>query len=942
MVTLVRNNERSHAIDLISVINSLTSRYSLQIKKAGGEKTISMRTAKDSLVIKEDMINYGSDVLIKNSIMFPDVVLYGDSYQTDILQGWELKLPDVLITDETFINDAKRKAIALGLNSFFIWNFTAGVLYIKNDSGAFEIAKQWNRTNHIRTRMDVEEYRDDWEKEINEILLEINEYLVNGIIRGTSLGEIISDTVVSNLVSRNKEIVANELKKQSTINTVVEAYLDQWWKEFEKEYSKDEKNKFVAYSKIIILNWTSRIIFANLIKKYHNDAREVSKLHIDMSIEEAEGIFGEITKKCDFYSVFAGVLFNEYIPRKTWSEIIELNEFLVENGIEEVEQSSLQTILENTVSTTKREISGQYTTPTKLAEIFVKMTMTNLKGNIIDPCCGTGSIPKEALQYKKNKINFNEAVCTTWASDKYEYPLQVANISLTSPDSINIPNRVFKYNALSLSECQEINIVNPIDGVLMNLKLPLFDTIISNLPFIPFEIIDSSDKEMINKIIKEVNEKTGYRLSKKSDIYCFIMFSLHKLLKENGRAGFITSNSWLGTIWGKDFYKALNYYFNIEQIHISGKGRWFNNAKVVTTIIILSHKSLIEVPNPADETVFYLWKKSLNEIAIDNVMKDTIINSSLLKKNLDENSINMSGYKYEEIEDLLELNISLNSLFHNVEWLKELQHLLVPLKDVFNVVRGERRGWDPMFYPQENHNIDEKYIKRVLKNARKVETLIAEADNDAFCCGDSINELEQNEMYGTIQWIRKFENGTNKVGAPLIKSLARKKMHWYEMNDGLTVDIMTMMNPGKRLFFARFRESTFINQRLIGLRKKDDSVDIELNHALLNSVLGMFFIEAVGFGKGLGALDMNRELISNIYIMDSNRVSIKDRELILDKFDSLLKRKIKSTFEEMNSEDRIDFDKTILKVFGIENYYDRISKSLLSMQQARLSVKQQK
>ena len=110
MPTIVRDNERSYAIDLISQINDLSQRYTLQIKKAGGERTISTS---------------------RNGRMFPDVVLYGDAERTRIIQGWELKLPDTLITDENFIKDAQRKAISLGLNSCFIWNFTAGALYIK-------------------------------------------------------------------------------------------------------------------------------------------------------------------------------------------------------------------------------------------------------------------------------------------------------------------------------------------------------------------------------------------------------------------------------------------------------------------------------------------------------------------------------------------------------------------------------------------------------------------------------------------------------------------------------------------------------------------------------------------------------------------------------------------------------------------------------------------
>ena len=96
MGAIVRMNERSWAIDLITKINSIAEKNDLVIKKAGGENTISNN---------------------RGNTMFPDVVLYGNKDQSIILQGWELKMPDVSIEDETFIKDAQRKAIALNLHA---------------------------------------------------------------------------------------------------------------------------------------------------------------------------------------------------------------------------------------------------------------------------------------------------------------------------------------------------------------------------------------------------------------------------------------------------------------------------------------------------------------------------------------------------------------------------------------------------------------------------------------------------------------------------------------------------------------------------------------------------------------------------------------------------------------------------------------------------------
>lgn len=936
MHTTIRDNERSHAIDLISQINDIATKYNLIIKKAGGERTISTSSAESAMMLREDSGSYDAS---RRKIMFPDVVLYGDIQKTRILQGWELKLPDTLITDETFIKDAQRKAIALGLNSCFIWNFTAGTLYIKKENGAFQIAKRWNNTNHIKSRLDVETYRADWEKEINDIVIEINGLFANGTFKSAALGDIISDNIVSTLISRNKQIVADALKSYTISNTIANAYIDQWWKEVASEFAKDENDKYCAYSKIIILNWTNRIIFAHLIKKYHNAAGKVSQLEHTTNLDVANKIFNDITNECDFYSIFSEVAYNTNLPLNTWNELMELNAFLEDNGIEEIEQSSLQMILENTVSTTKREIAGQFTTPSKLAEILVKITITNLNSNVIDPCCGTGSIPKEVLSYKKERLGIGAAVTTIWAADKYTYPLQVANISLTSPESINIPNRVFQQNALSLSERDTIALVNPIDGKLMDIEIPSFDVVLSNLPFIPFEIIKDDDKALINTVISEVQSSTGLTLSLKSDIYCFLMFSLHKIIAENGRAGFITSNSWLGTVWGKDFYKALNYYYDIEQVHISGNGRWFDNAQVVTTILVLSKKTVVSCTKDNKNTIFYLWKKALAEIKQNSEMGDDIVKSALLSENINAEILNMSIYKYEDINNILEKNLSLNALFHNVEWITDIFSCLISIGEVFNVFRGERRGWDDMFYPEEGHGIEREYIKSVLKNARGVNRLCAEADNDAFCCSDTIESLTTGNKTGALMWIKKYENAVNGVGKPLPSVLEKRNMRWYEMKDTSTTEIFTMMNPDKRLFFAKFNAPTFVNQRLIGLRKKDEYPDIELNHALLNSMIGMFYIEAVGFGRGLGVLDINKDSIKNSFILNPKLVSRSDRDLILESFKPLLEREIMTTQQELHQKDREIFDITVLRIFGIEDYYQPIKKSLLSMQKARLSVK---
>lgn len=909
MTTIIRRNERSWAIELISKINTITSTNDLIIKRAGGESTISTG---------------------RGNTMFPDVVLYGNKDQNIILQGWELKMPDVPIEDDTFIKDAQRKAIALNLNSCLIWNFTYAVLYIKDDKNHFVKLKQWDTTSHIHSRADVETYRSDWERLLEEIILEINCYFASGKFRNATLGDIISESTITTLIQRNKEVIADSLKKAAFRDSVMTAYIDSWWSGVKSEYEHDEIDKYKAYAKTIILNWANRIIFAHIIKNRQNGALIINELDYDTTPSEANEIFKKITSRCDFYNVFSAIRYDDILPEMSWQDFVEFSNFLKNNGIEQLNQEALQNILEGSVATSKRAINGQYTTPPELAKLLVRLTVKNWTDTILDCCCGTGTIPKAAIQIKKEQLSAKEAIESVWACDKYKYPLQVANISMTDSDTINLANRLFQRNALSLSVGEDVTIVNPETGNEMHLSLPAFGSVVSNLPFVPFEIISEDDKDKISKM------EWATELDGRSDLYCYIAVKIADVIKSGGTLGIIVSNSWLGTNAGIKLIEVLKKKYCIKQVHISGKGRWFKNADVVTTIIILEKKQNSQASN----TDFWLWKKSLEDLSKDNDAENTLVNSALLKTELDGTISKMSSYSQEQIDDILSLNVCYNALFHNVEWLLDVKEKAVPINNVFRVFRGSRRGWDALFYPQQGeHRIEDIYLRKVLINARNVTELTATADRDAFCCGVPLSKLEELGHTGALEWISKFADQRNGVGKLLPTVLKRKGMEWYELQDNEIAEIFTMMNPDQRLFFAKFETPSFVNQRLIGLTHKVDYPDEKLNHALLNSMFTMFYIEASGFGRGLGVLDVNKDSIANCYMLNPKLVNVADRKKILDAFERLQSRKIKKVSEELCDETRLAFEHEVLRSFGIDEYFEKIKASLLSMQEARAAAR---
>lgn len=906
--TFVKLNERSWAIELISQINKIAEDNDLSIKRAGGEFTISTG---------------------RGSRMFPDVILYGDKNLSLILQGWELKMPDVPITDENFVYDAQRKAIALGLDSCVIWNFTYAVFYtLDKENNCFTVAKRWEHTQ-IKTREDVALYQSEWERTLNEVVFTVNDFLNGRDVKRVSVADVISQNAINILINENKKIVADHYRAQNKVNAVLGAKIDSWWEQVKIEYSFDEVDKFDAYAKLIILNWAYRIIFAHLIKRQQNSAALIDEWDTETTPKQAADIFCRITEKCDFYNVFAGLEYDTILPIQTWNSLTDLSLFLKENGIRNINQEMLQNVLEKCINTTRRELDGQFTTPKILAHILAYITVHNWTSDCIDPCCGTGTIAHEILEKKKNiGCTVQSAVDTTWASDKYTVPLQIANISMTSGDTIDIANRLFQSNALGLYPGKTIEIVDPRDGVKLLHALPLMGAVCSNLPFVPFENIHDDDKAQISKL---PNVRI---LDSKSDLSYYIALHMADLLTDDGYLGIITSNSWLGTNAGDLFYKELIKLYDLKQVHISGAGRWFQNADVVTTILILQKKQQ-ETDSVSN---FYIWKKPLELIARNEYYERTIINSSLLNEVQDENVMSCASYSQEEITSLRNMNLSFNALFHDVKWLLNIKDLLVPLRTIFKVFRGSRRGWDPLFFPQ-NCDIEPDFLFPALFNAKNISTLNATTDRYAFCCNKTIQELKASYPKA-YKWIKRFENEKNGKDIPLPKVLKRAKEEWYEMKPNEVAKFFTMMNPDNRMFFGKFQQPSFINQRLIGLNFLEDNEDTELCHALLNSILMKFFIEAVGFGRGLGVLDIKKESIEKCYMLNPELLSSNAVRSIKSRFNVINSKEIVSIEDEFIDSDWIEFNKAILEGYGIAEYYPMICNSLRSLRKVRNAVKE--
>lgn len=164
-------------------------------------------------------------------------------------------------------------------------------------------------------------------------------------------------------------------------------------------------------------------------------------------------------------------------------------------------------------------------------------------------------------------------------------------------------------------------------------------------------------------------------------------------------------------------------------------------------------------------------------------------------------------------------------------------------------------------------------------------------------------------------------------------------MKWYENKPNEMAEIGTMMNPDDRMFYVKFPALTFINQRVIGFNRIHPEDDIDLIHALLNSIISIFYIEAVGFGRGLGALDISKESISRSYMLNPSLLTEEQAKSIKASFLKLMERGVVDVEQDLRDPLRHTFDTTVLNAYGIGKYYYDIVESLKSMRRMRKTAR---
>ena len=889
-------NERSWAIDLIGYLKQLATHQNRSIKDAGGEQTIRA----------------------EGGSLFPDVLLFGDRATARILQGWELKMPDTAIDDPDFRDNAEIKARALGLDSFLLWNVSYAHLYIRDTTtDTFVWSQAWSDLSDITTRAGVISNRHRWEVLAETIFGYLNDLFDNGTLEGRQFIDAYESGGVTGLIMENAGQVAEALVEASRRDVTLRSEMTLWWNRYQAEYAGGTMEQVLAQA--VISNWIGKILFAHILREKDARAQRVATIDDTTTPTEALALFRGLSEDCNFWTIFSDSVGLEVIPIGVWNQLKQFNKLLSDLRVGSVDQGQLSRVLEATVEVAVRKLRGQYPTPIELARLLVNLCVRNkVDDRVLDPCCGSGTIARAAMEQKlAANVPSDHVAATVFAGDQDPQAVQIATFALAKPSLMNIPLRIYQRDAFTLTPDTAIDFRNPTNGAVFTETLGQFQAITSNLPFVAQEGRKQYGNAL-DRVVATMGEEGG-RFTRRADVAAYLPFSLHPLLADGGRLGVIITNAWLGTDWGDAFYNLLGRYYDLKCVVTSGAGRWFQNSEVVTNILVMEKK--VDPNQPSGDIKFVVLTRPLEELAEDDAVRIAAAQIELGQTQND--TMTIRAVSTADLARFRPLGLGGNAQFVDCDWILALP--LVPLKSLFTVRRGERRGMNKLFYPTSGHGIEPDYIRPLAKSPTDFMRLRCPATKEAFSCSRTKDELTVLGHTGALNWIERFET------PDIIAKLQTGDLMWYEMRADALTDLVMFINYGDRLFVGRVDPPAFADQRLVRL-DPIGAVDIDLAHALLNSTIAMFIIEGMGFGRGLGALDLNKDRIEDFMnVLDPSKLDHEGITSIKSAFSPLLQRDIMDVADELEQADRQAFDDAVIAGFGLDIDRQRIYDALLSL-----------
>lgn len=546
------------------------------------------------------------------------------------------------------VEDAYIKATKYKAPHFVVWNITHFYCFETFKEGDF-LDKLWfphagapDKVTDAKTyREAIEKYEDEIKKFLKFFLIEFDQ-IYKGVKPKPALG--IDEKFIYMLRGAIHSLsipVFNYIKEKAQKDLefrkrLIEYFREQMWTFRNQDEDYDKVARQYVYLLII------KLLFYDILASTPPFNRKLKKLTIPATIRKGEELKKIIDNRLEVAHKVTGtyevILFSDFLdsivpPDDIVDQIRELAENLANYDFSKIDYEVLGFIFQKLIPEDERHKLGQYFTRPDVVDLILGFCIRSPDDKVLDGACGAGTFLVRAYVRKKllkKEKSHRELLSELYGVDIAKFPALLSMINLVSRNLSQLENApsIIQKDFFDVEPGKEYSAV----GVRGNnermwmIKLPMeFDVVVMNPPYTRQEemgdIVEEEKKKVYKRCIKDWEEmrKDKYtkekkpKISKRSSIYVYFFIHGGYFLREGGRMGFITSNSWLDTDYGGDLQRYFLENFKIVAVIESKVERWFEDADINTAITILERCSK---PEERDNNIvkFVLLKKPLSEL----------------------------------------------------------------------------------------------------------------------------------------------------------------------------------------------------------------------------------------------------------------------------------------------------------------------------------------
>ncbi len=599
----------------------------------------------------------------------------------------------------------------------------------------------------------------------------------------------------------------------------------------------------------------------------------------------------------------------------------------------------IQKIYDRLIPRIERHKLGQYFTRDDLVDLINGFCIRKPNDIIADFGCGAGTFLIRAYARLNNLVPKDHKALLNQLRgvDIAKFPAHLSTINLAVRDLGEIQN----YPKVLCEDFFDIKVgkkfifgprkykIKKLDRTIVKEEFPILNAVVGNPPYTRQEELEdyiAGYKDKLEKVIEE-DWNGEVKLGKRASIYAYFFIHGIKFLGDDGRFGYVTSNSWLDVDYGKDIQEFFLKKTKIVAIIESKVERWFEDADVITAITILE-RCKDEKERNDNVVKFVQLKVPLKDLIppTDNERKRWNCADKIVKlvEETDElyeddkiriypkKQIELWNEGYDTQEGYVGSKwgkyVRAPDIFFTV--LEKGRSLLVPLREIADVTRGFTTGANEFFYLTEDqikewgiekefwmHEKKGKWIPNyVIKSPRESLSLLIRPENLKFRV--LMMHKDKKKLKGTN--VLKYVQWGEQQGFHRRPTCASRE-RWYELPELPHADILFRQFFDVTFNFPLKLDETPTDHTFYYLCLKNRKLAKALA-VILNSTLYTLIVELYGRTiMGQGVLIAYGPEMRPIPIIDVKKLNKRQIKKLETEFDSLSKRSIESVYEEIGT-----------------------------------------